>query len=109
MRGTLGPRLNHRQRAAVDTTALRTDIPLIDARLDGGGGGAETCVCVRKSVSWGHICWGVELADIKATYLALPSGWRGKGKKKGEPRRKEGEIICSWIFFLQPPPTISVN
>lgn len=46
---------------------------------------------------------GVEVADIKATYLALPSGWRGKAEKKGEPRRKKGEIIRSWIFFSNPP------
>lgn len=48
------------------------------------------------------------VADIKATYHALPSGWIKKGKKKGELTRKEGEIIRSWILFFTRP-AISVN
>lgn len=57
--------------------------------------------CVRKKerVCTTHVCRGLEVANIKATYLALPSGWRRKGKRKGELRREEGEIICSWICF----------
>lgn len=39
VRSTLGLCLNHRQRAAVDTTALWIHIPLIDVQLDGDGGG----------------------------------------------------------------------
>lgn len=63
---------------------------------------ARVCVRERRSVFAQHTCRGVlaEVADIKATYHALPSG----GMKERERRRKEGEIIRSWIplFFSLP-------
>lgn len=46
-----------------------------------------------------RISQGMLVGNIKATYLAFPSGWRGKGKQKGELRKEKGEIICSWICF----------